>query len=75
MQDVADEVDYSVYRELCNRLVLDPLRELVDGHQHMSKTSWRCCQRPNYVQALACKWPGRWYGDKVVRRDVSFLAK
>jgi hypothetical protein len=47
--DVADETDYSIHRDLCNRLVLDPLCKLVDGHQYMGKSSWRRSQRPNHV--------------------------
>jgi hypothetical protein len=39
VQNVADGVDHSICRELCNWLVLDPLHELVDGHQYVSKTS------------------------------------
>jgi hypothetical protein len=31
VQDVADEANHSICRELCNWLVLDPLQELVDG--------------------------------------------
>jgi hypothetical protein len=38
VQDIADEADHSICRELCNELVLDPLRELVDGHQNVSKS-------------------------------------
>jgi hypothetical protein len=39
VQDVTDEANHSIYRDLCNWLVLNPVRELVDGYQHMSKTS------------------------------------
>jgi hypothetical protein len=49
VQDVADE--------RCDWLVLDLLGKLVDGHQHVSKTTWHSCQRPYDVQAPACKWP------------------
>jgi hypothetical protein len=38
VQDVANEANHLICRELCNWLVLDPLRELVDGYQHMTKT-------------------------------------
>jgi hypothetical protein len=34
VQDVADEANHSICRELCDWLVLDPLRKLVDGHQY-----------------------------------------
>jgi hypothetical protein len=43
VQDVADEADHSIYKELCNCLVLDPLRELVDGYPQVSKTTWCQC--------------------------------
>jgi hypothetical protein len=39
VQDVIDEANHSICRELCNWLVLDPLHELVDGYQHVSETS------------------------------------
>jgi hypothetical protein len=39
VHDVINEADYSIREDLCNRLVLDPLCKLVDGHQHMGKTS------------------------------------
>jgi hypothetical protein len=38
VHDVANKADYSIRGDLCNRLVLDPLYKLVDGHQHMGKT-------------------------------------
>jgi hypothetical protein len=40
MQDVGDEVDHPVWSELGDRLELDPLGELIDSHQNMSKTPW-----------------------------------
>jgi hypothetical protein len=43
VQDVADEANHSICRKRCDWLVLDPLGKLVDGHQHLSKTSWRSC--------------------------------
>jgi hypothetical protein len=41
MQDVVDEANHSICRECCDWLVLDPFGKLVDGHQHMSKTTQR----------------------------------
>jgi hypothetical protein len=35
VEDVTDEADYLIRGDLCNRLVLDPLCKLVNGHQHM----------------------------------------
>jgi hypothetical protein len=57
VQDVADEANHSICRELCDWLVLDPLRELVDSYRHVSKTSRRSCQGPYHVQAPTCKRP------------------
>jgi hypothetical protein len=57
VQDVADEANHSICRERYDWLVLDPLRKHLDGHQNVSKTTWRSCQRPYHVQALACKRP------------------
>jgi lactate dehydrogenase-like 2-hydroxyacid dehydrogenase len=57
VQDVANQANHSICIELCDWLLLDLLRKLVDGHQHVSKTSWRSCQGPYHVQALACKRP------------------
>jgi hypothetical protein len=55
VQDVADEANNLICRELCNWLVLDPLHELVDGYQQVSKISWCSCQGPYHVQAPACE--------------------
>jgi hypothetical protein len=57
VQDVADEANHSIYRELCNWLVLNPLHELVDGYQYVSKISWRSYQGPYHVKAPAYKRP------------------
>jgi hypothetical protein len=57
VQDVADEANHLICRELCNWIVLDPLRKLVNGHQYVSKTTWCSYQRPYHVQAPACEWP------------------
>jgi hypothetical protein len=39
VQDITDEANHSICRDFCNCLVLDPLHELVDGYQHVSKTT------------------------------------
>jgi hypothetical protein len=49
VQDVTNEANHSICREHCDWLVLDLLHKLVDGHQHVSKTTWRSCQRPYHV--------------------------
>jgi hypothetical protein len=41
VQDVADEANHSICRKRCDWLVLNPFGKLVDGHQHMSKTTQR----------------------------------
>jgi hypothetical protein len=57
VQDVTNEANHSICRELCNWLVLDPLHELVDGYQHVGKTSRCNCQGLYHVQAPNWKWP------------------
>jgi hypothetical protein len=39
VQDVANEANHSICRGLCNWLVLNPLCEVVEGYQHVSKTT------------------------------------
>jgi hypothetical protein len=70
MQDIRDEVDHPVWSKLGDRFELDSLGKLVDSHKDMSKPPWRRCKGPNQVKAPACKRPGRWYGNKVVSRDM-----
>jgi hypothetical protein len=75
MQDVGDEVNHPVRSELGDWFELDPFGELVDSHQNMSKTSWRCYEGPNHVEAPASERPGRRYSDESVGRDMNLLAK
>jgi hypothetical protein len=75
MQNVGDEINDSVWCELGYRLVLDPLGKLVDCYQCVGKIAWRRCKWPNHIKAPAGKWPGWWYGDKIVGWDVRLLAK
>jgi hypothetical protein len=49
VKDVADEANHSIGREHYDWLVLDPLGKLMNGHQHVSKTTWCNCQRPYHV--------------------------
>jgi hypothetical protein len=41
----------------------------------MGETTWRRCKWPNHIKAPTGKWPGWWYGDKIVGRDMRLLAK
>jgi hypothetical protein len=75
MQDVGDEINDSIWRELGYRLVLDPHGKLVDSHQYMGETTWRRCKGPNHIKAPTSKRPGWWYGDKIVSWDVRLLAE
>jgi hypothetical protein len=74
MQDVGDEINNSIWRELGYRLVLDPLGKLVDSHQHMGETTWRRCKGPNHIKAPTSKRPGWRYDDKIVSWDVRLFA-
>jgi hypothetical protein len=49
MQDIRDEVNNPIWRELGYWLVLDQLGKLVDSHQYMGKTAWRCCEGSNHI--------------------------
>jgi hypothetical protein len=63
MHEFIEEVEYSVGREACDRLDLDPLGELVDSHQDSVESTWRSQERPNHVEPPASEGPGWWYGD------------
>jgi hypothetical protein len=66
MQDIRDEINDSIWCGLGNRLVLDPLGKLVDGHQYMGETAWHRCEGPNHIKAPANERLGWRYGDKTV---------
>jgi hypothetical protein len=66
MQDVKDEISYSVWCELGYRLVLDPHGKLVNCYQYVGETTWRRCKWPNHIKAPAGKQLGWRYGDKIV---------
>jgi hypothetical protein len=75
VQDVMDEGNHSICRERCDWLVLDPLGKLVDGHQHVIKTTRRGGQRPYHVQTQECKWPCRWYGNEVLSQEMGLFVE
>jgi hypothetical protein len=75
MQDVGDEINNSIWRELGYRLVLDPLGKLVDWYQYVSETTWCHCKWSTHIKAQTGKWPGWRYGDKIVGWDMRLLAK
>jgi hypothetical protein len=58
MQDVRDEINESVWRELGYQLVLDPLGKLVDCYQYVGETTWRHYKWPNHIKAPTSKRPG-----------------
>jgi hypothetical protein len=66
MQDIGDEINNSIWCELGYRLVLDPLGKLVDSHQYMGETTWRCCGGPNHIKAPARERLGWQYGDEII---------
>jgi hypothetical protein len=70
MQDIADEVGCSIRCVLGDLLVFNPLCKLVNGYQHISKASWRYCQRPYHIKAPACEQPGWWYGNEIMSWDM-----
>jgi hypothetical protein len=50
MHEFVQEVEYPVGLRTGDRFVLDPLGELVDGHQNCVESSWRSWKRPNHVE-------------------------
>jgi hypothetical protein len=64
MQDIVDEVNYSVRCELGNQLVFNPLCKLIDGYQHLSETSGAVVSGPiiSRLQQANCQ-----YGGMVIR--------
>jgi hypothetical protein len=63
MHEFVQEVKYSVSLGACNRFDLDPLGELVDGHQYFVESTWRSWEWPNHVEPPAGEGPGWRYGD------------
>jgi hypothetical protein len=52
MHEFIQEVEYSVSLGACDRLDLDPLGELVDGHQYSVESTWHSWQQQNVVVAV-----------------------
>jgi hypothetical protein len=75
MHEFIQEVEYSVGLGACDRLDLNPLGELVDGHQDSVESTWRSRERTNHVEHPAGERPGWWYGDYLVGRDVLLLGE
>jgi hypothetical protein len=75
MQDVGDEINDSIWRELGYRFVLNPLGKLVDCYQYVGETTWRRCKWPNHIKAPTSKWAGWRCGDKIVGWNMRLLAK
>jgi hypothetical protein len=63
MHEFVQEVEYSVGLGACDQLDLDPLGELVDGHQYSIESTWRSREWPNHVEPPAGERPGWRYGD------------
>jgi hypothetical protein len=63
MHEFIQEVEYSVSFGACNWLDLDPLSELVDGHQYSVESTWRSWEWTNHFEPPAGEGPGWWYGD------------
>jgi hypothetical protein len=63
MYEFIQEVEYSVGLGACDRLDLDPLGELVDGHQYYVESTRRSREWPYHVEPPAGERPGWRYGD------------
>jgi hypothetical protein len=75
MQNIRDEVDDPIWRELGYRLVLDLLRKLVDSHQNMGKTAWCRHEGPDHVKTPTGKRLGWRYGDEAVSWNMRLFAE
>ena len=62
MDDIFEELDCLLCNSRNQRLVFDPLGELVNGDVHVPETTWRWLKRPDHVQTPACERPGSWDG-------------
>jgi hypothetical protein len=63
MHEFIQEVEYSISLGACDRLDLDPLCELVDGHQYFVESTWSSWQWTNHVEPPTGERPGWRYGD------------
>jgi hypothetical protein len=63
MHELIQEVEYPIGIWEGDWFDLDPLGELVNGHQDSIESSWRSRQRPNHVEPPAGKGLDWWYGD------------
>ena len=61
MDDIFIELNCLLCSGRDERLVLDPLGELVNGDVYVPETTWRWLERPNHIQSPACEGPGGWY--------------
>jgi hypothetical protein len=75
MHEFIQEVEYSVGLGACDRLDLDPLGELVDGHQDSIESASRSWERPNHVEPPTSEGPSWCYGDYLVGRDMLLLGE
>jgi hypothetical protein len=63
MYEFIQEVEYSIGLGSCDRLDLDLLGELVDGHQYSVESTWCSREWPNHIEPPAGERPGWRYGD------------
>jgi hypothetical protein len=63
MHEFIQEVEYYVGLGACDRLDLDPLGELVNGHQDSVESTWRSREGPNHVEPPVGERPSWRYGD------------
>jgi hypothetical protein len=75
MQNIGDELDDPIWRELGYRLVLNPLCKLVDSHQNVGETAWRRREGPDHVEAPTSKRPRWWYSDEAMGWNMSLFAE
>ena len=75
MDDIFEELDCLLCSSQNKRLVLNPLRELVNGNVHVPKTTWRGLERHDHVESPACKRLRSWDGLQFLCRHVYLLGE
>ena len=75
VDDIFEELDYFLCSSRDERIILNPLGELVDGDIYITETTWRWFGRPDHVQSLACEGLGSWDGLQFLCRYVYLLSE
>ena len=62
VDDIFEELDCFLCSSRDERLILDPLGELVGGDVYVPEATWCWLERPNPIQSPTCKGSRSWDG-------------